>query len=486
MPETTTSQPTSEYAAKLIERPGYARVVKEANRAASCYYGGDSLLPYITKYSAGEDNDKFQWRQAKIIENFENYTQEISQQYIEGVAGAGTIVRETKDNILDAKLKDSYAIWFEEEFMPMALMLPEIYVQICKDPATSEVRSKQDALDQKLMPYTTLVFPQFVQNFCCDREKNMQWITIRNGENFEIWDNESTVTINKEGKVIIPKQLHGFKKCPFIRVTWRENKAVEGQPKPGYAFMFNITMQTLSLLTWIGQLQESALFHLYPKLVWSEDTKKKTQAQGGIGVDTPITEAATPDQGPGTRYLTMPGTEIETLERVTFDRKQASIYRTARLRDRSTEKSQSGISKMMDMIPEVSILKSIARFISRYDKHIITFMAEAWIETLKPEQVSVTYPKTFDNKSVTEVMQQVASYQALMDESSLPSSPTAQRILSKKVTIAQLGDLTDLTDELRKQIEKEIDDAPIEEVLPAIPPSQTEPPIKGKKPIVTE
>lgn len=480
MPETTSTNP---FAAFVAERPGFPKVIAESNKALACYYGGDSLIPYILKYSSLEDEAKFQWRQGKIIENFENYAQEIAQQYVEGITRAGTIVRETKNIDLDFQLKESYSKWFKKDLMPMALMLPEVYVQLCKPPAAGPVMSKQDALDQKLMPYAVLVFPQFVQNFQAERDNKINWITIKQGDNFEIWDAKEVVTIDKEGKAVVPKKLHGFKRCPFIRVLWRENKAIAGTPKPGYSFMFNITMQTLSLLTWVGQLQESALFHLYPKLVWDEDTKKMTQKQGGIGADTPLTEPSGPDVGGKTRYLTMPGTEMEILERITYERKQASIYRMARLRDRSIDKNQSGAAKRYDMIPEVSVLTDIAEYIYDFDKEIVLFMAEEWIENLKLDNVSITYPRTYDNKSTAEVMNQVADYQATVDGSSLPTSITAQKIIAKKIAIATCIDLSDLSDANRKKIEAEIDAAPVEKVVPAAPPIPKEPPLKAKTPV---
>lgn len=450
-------------ATHVTPRGGLERIGVNTRRALAAYYGGELLADYIPKFSAQEDDDKHKWRQNTSIESYDNYPEEILQQYLEGISKAGGIKRDVKVPDLNKRLEDDYASWFEAELMPMALLLDEVYVRICLPQSDANIKTLRDKKDAKLFPYPVLWFPESVVNFSCDRHNRFEWICISLGDSrYEIYDKKNVYTctfVNVEKGVSIDEtQPHGFNAVPFVRVMWRENKSEAGLPKPGRAFLSNVINKSISGIRYVSMQAEIIHFHAYPKLVMDEITKKNIEKQGGMGPGQVIPEGVNPGGTGGegaTRYLTMPDTELRAIMEIVYERIPKAIYRAARLRDRSTDKVQSGISKVMDMAPEISVLSDICKYLSRVDRQIVEFLASVWTEKDNPD-VTIDYPKTFDVKSTSEILNEVAILVKTIGDSSLPQSETAEAIIAARMYMSLLSDL-DATK--KAKIEKEIEEA---------------------------
>jgi hypothetical protein len=449
-------------------RPGFTDMADDTRVALSMYYGGMALDTMIDAFSAKEDITKYDWRRKTAIENYDNYPEEISQSYIEAIKKAGKIVRsfdtDKKETPENTYLDTTYREWFDKEFAAISLIIPETYVQISlpslSDDDNGKLISKADEQELGMAPETHIIYPQFVQNFTHDRFGNLETITIKTGNSeFEVYDDTYKYTIelvidaDKQQTINLKKQEeHGFSMCPFVRVVWRENKVYDGEPKPGQAMMHGIVKRSKGALTLKSMEMENMHFHLYPKEAAGEETAKNIIEQGqGADKLTIVGKASDGSTEPFPSYIQTDVKPIEVLERINYERIPAIMYHMARLRDRYTQKTQSGVAKAFDMVPEIQVLTSIADFWKKADMRILKLLADGF--KLKNASPIAEYPKSFQVKSVAEILQEIAELTKIMDDSSLSQSKTANEIISERL---YKGLLPDLTDSQYAEILKEI------------------------------
>lgn len=464
------------------------------------YYGGHALERMIDSFSVREDPVKLQWRKQVTIDNYENYPQEISDQYLESLKKAGKIKRAfdaKEDAEPNLYLDSEYREWFDKEFSVMALILPELYTQInlpkLEEGDYERILTKADEMEMELAPYPCLVFPQYVQNLGLGKSGEVEWISIReeyfwtdptSGQSvqrfkFYVYDEKYVYELEPDGHNVygqIGEKLHGFSECPFVRTVWKENKYVIGEIKPGQAMMYSIIKKSRGALSFMSMMLENIHFHLFPKLAMSETTYKNVLEQG-IGATQTIVEGvdATDKADGTTRYIETSTKEIEILDEIVHERIPTVIYRRARLRDRSTEKTQSGFSKAFDMVPEVAVLTEIAEYFYKSDCKILELLAEGF--QIQEDKIELVYPHVFNVKSTAEILQEVTSFTQTMDKSSLQQSPMANLELAMRIYQQMIPDKDP---EWYEEVRKELENYKQPEPAPAFNPNPFPPPTNGK------
>lgn len=419
------------------------QLTAETREALAVYFEGDRLKGFLPQFPK-EDDQKYYWRQNATLENYDNYAKEIVEQYVEGVFRTKYPERETGDPDLDAWIYENYQKWFTTDVAPFALLCPELYVKIELPQATEEILTKADQQQYQGLPRLSVVYPQNVVNLQIDYEGEIDWISIRkaNGD-IVVYDREEFVVLQEaedKGYVEIERDSHGFSSVPVVRFMYRKNTAVNTKPKMGHAFMYSVIKKSLGALKYCTMLVEAVHYHLFPKVIMSDETFKQTQKMG-TGAATPIIEPSGADQAnASTRYLETSTTEIDALQNILYERIPKAIYRAARLRDRSTEMEQSGISKAFDMVPEVAVLTQISDYLYDGDYKILSLMAEARGRTT---EVKLEYPTTFDTKSITELVREVVDASRAQKEAGLPQSATANRLLAERINSQMLPDVED-------------------------------------------
>jgi hypothetical protein len=447
-------------------RPDYRIICDQTREGLAAYFEGEALKRLIIQWPK-EEQEKFVWRCTQMLDNYDNYVKEIAEAYVEGVFRTKTPTRKTGNAKLDTYLGEDYSDWFMQEFAPFALFLPEIYVITTMPPAAGPIHSRADAEELQGLPYPTIVFPHYCANFGFDASGQMEWCCFFRDEPpvkkpnategdakaksqivFELYTADHYCLFNGDGDFMPNPDgskgpiEHGYNFLPVERVTYRANLSLTDSRRAGYAFMHSIVKITLGGLTAKGVLYDYIHYSLFPKLVASEGTIEN-MIEAGVGANKPL---AVPnvDKDVLPSYLEAPVREFEALERMCYERIPTAVYRAARLRDRSTNKAiaSSGISKMFDMVPELGVLKALAKYFKKADIAIVRSLARmAGAENV--DNVSIEYPVTFDTKSVVELMAEYTEFGSALKASALPSSPTGAAILSERAYRALLPDATE-------------------------------------------
>jgi hypothetical protein len=391
----------------ITDRPNRAHVETEAAKGLVCYYGGPQLEPYVVKYSEHENIPKLKERREKAVYHYKNHVRRIASQYVEGVYGAGPVVRKTTNPTLQAWLDEDYHEWFTTSVALFSLILPELYIHVKPRSAASRGYAKDaetmaDVDEMKLFPVPCVIFPQHVQNFCQEETGTLSWIVLRHKKGsditYEIITETERLLVNTDGKVIEPATPHGFPSCPVVRMVAEENHSLEGDC--GHAFMSPVVQLTLANLNVDAMSVEAAVAHLSPKLVTDKKTADNIKATG-IGNYNLIIEGDGSPQSPTnvTRYLQMNGFEFNHLREWGFEALPEQIMEEARLRDRNSTRETSGYAKLLDSVPEIGVIKAVARYFQTYENHILPLVCEAYQTGLTGTAV---YPKYDDlEKSVT-------------------------------------------------------------------------------------
>jgi hypothetical protein len=390
-------------------RPTKARVDEDALRALTAYYGGEELEPYIIAYSAHENADKLKERRRKTVSHYKNFVQRINAQYVEGVFGSGVVERASSHPAFTAWLGTLYHDWFLAEVAGMALLLPELYVRVRRRTAEEKgvsseavtTRAHEQALG--LFPEPCVIYPQHVLNFCQGETGELEWVSIvhpdrRAGKDGGtvveiITATERMVVTADKGETIEVAEPHNFGRCPVVRIVYAENHALGGNT--GHAMMSDVIRLALATLNVDAMLVEAAVQHLSPKLITDGETAAGIVANG-IGASNVVVE-----KGVGvnktlghTRYLQMSEFELTLLKTWGFDDLPALIMEAARLRDRGTVQHTSGVSKLMDAVPEIAAIKAVGKHFQRYDQRISSLLAAAYGEKVTATVVYPSYDET--------------------------------------------------------------------------------------------
>lgn len=412
------------------KRPNRSSLINETNEALWLYFGGRSLKNVLKKWSSGEDDTKFLWRQTVTIENYRNYPREVLRKYEEGLARSGSPTRSSTNTVFQKHLDEYYSPWFGDQ-TKYALLLPEIYVQFSYPPATGEVQTEQDRIEVQGLPHATLHFPQHVWNYCIGADGRLDFIALeaREGKKavLECYDRTNRWMSDTNGKQRTVPEPHGFNRVPFLRFAFEENDAYGSVPPVGHAFMADVLQATLGALEFTSMLVEAGHIHLNLKLVTDEKTKQKIEERG-LGNTEVIPQAKTPDATNAiqTRYLETPSTEITVLERLVYERKADEIYEIARLRRANHTFVESGAAKEVERIPEDGVLTEIRNYFYWIDSECVAFMAEA-----EETDAEVTWPEVKDGKTLGDVAKDIAEANTALAD--LPRSRTADNLLAMSV-----------------------------------------------------
>lgn len=458
-------------------RPNLRIVANQAAEAVASYYGGELLFPFIFAFSQHERWDKLQWRRLATMRHYDNYVEQVSSKYVEGVFRTNEVTRTCGDTLLDEYFKNDYKNWFQQEFAPWALLMPELYVWI-KFPELEELPANYgDQVEQGIKPVPTIIYPQWVRNYKVKPNGEFEWISFEIDEHIHILTEEVTIIkcINKKLEGSLEKVIpHNFGKVPMVRVAYRENMASKGnygvtpyndinrmvkglfgnyyENTIGHAFMYNIIQLSIANLQYSSMLVEASYMHLFPKVVMNEDTAEAMK-QNGTGASQIILERGG-NNYVATRYLETPTMEIEHLSKIRYEYAPQAIAQAARLRDVPNSAPQSGIAKLMDAVPEHGVMSKIAQFLEMYDRKITQLIADGQLATQQRLPVNVSYPISFEMKGTQEIMQEATTLGSILSSGNLPSSITAAGELTKKIWRVSLPGIEP---EMLKRIEGEID-----------------------------
>lgn len=455
--------------AACTQRPDYPSLVMQTRQALGTYYTGMALRRLINPYPA-EDDDKFTWRRERMLDENDNYVKEVTNLYIEGVFRTKPAERKTGINSLDKYLSEEYDRWCNDELYAFSLIMDECYVVITVPEAKGEVHNLADRNALQGLPFPTIYFPQYCVNLQLNEGGALDWICFYEGDPPEIdengiptpttgkeatekrlytlYDDTYCLTLNEKGEV--QKQVeHGYGFVPVIRVQYGADHSAKDPIRMGHAFMRSIVNLNMASLNAIGALQDYIYYSLYPKAVMGERTAENV-LNDGDGAASIVRHAG---DGPGGMkqeinpyYMKVPIEELEALERIVYERIPAKVYRTARLRDRTTNKSlrvtqQSGVSKAFDMVPELGVMKKVAQFWQRIEETIIKMFVQ--LLDGNPDRVTVQYPQSFDTKSLSEIMAENVQFGQAMKATAMPSSNDGTLELAKRAYRAMVPDMPD-------------------------------------------
>lgn len=444
--------------AAVALRPNATILNDETKEALASYFAGQLLYPYIYPFSRLENQEKLGWRRFQTIKHYRNYPAEIASQYVEGVFRSRQVERLFNDTTFDSYLHTDYNNWFVKQFASFSLLLPETWIIISKPDSCAEVVTKQDERELGILPYASIVYPHYVQNFALGRDGKVDWVSFRNPgkDYFTIYTRSSILQIAENGTVL-NEVLHGWQETPVVRIAWQENTAYEGTAPIGHSFLKTVVDLSLANLQYTSMLVEMGYFHLAYKVIMGPETAKKA-IEEGVGNQTPIIEFE--EEKGTTRYLELPPMEIEALKDIIYDRNQSAIYKAARLVDRGGQVQQSGVAKTIDMMPEIAALSSVAEFWRKADREIVRLMAQGYfgdaLFAKKMQQARIQYPSTFDRYTAQDSITDLTKLTSAISSSNLPFSQTFMKEMMKRV---QRSLLPDATPEQLKKMDEEMEDS---------------------------
>lgn len=451
-------------------RSAAADLARWERKALAAFYGGDDLAPYILEHSRKEDPEKLDWRRARTISHYEPYPYEIASTYVEGVFRTKEVKRECGDEDLNEYFGREYDMWFQNDFAPLALNLPEPWIFFRMPDADYRPLSQRDVKDQKLWPRPHIELSSIVLNFKMGLDGCLKWVSrkrrTRTGDEFiEIYDDVYCYHVDGEGDIIrqagpdnqpVDMLPHGFFGVPAIYAPWRRNYAKDGA---GFAFLSPVIDQSIGCLQVLAMLVEAGYFHLHPQLVMTTEAAEKA-IQSGMGAGQPIIA----DQPPGVsqepvKYLQKPTTDFDILIRWASEWCPKKIYRLARLRDRSSDKAISGISKLMDAVPELAALSAVANYFQAIDQRVCELITGAVLQR-GDATVQAKYPVSFDLKTPAERLTEIGTIASAMKDAALDMPPRGIAELLKQAFHALLPDADP---ETLKAIDTQIDEMATEE-----------------------
>jgi len=432
----------------LRKRLYYREVRDMTKEAFAAYYGRDLLYPFIEPFSPKEDRVKIRTRAEKTVKHYENYPLEISQLYVEGVYKTGEVKRSSGVKELDEYFQIEYDSYFQNAIAPFLLLQPELFIYFAWPKVDELPASRHAQRELKLWPRPFIETADHILNFETDSDGDLVWVSRDMGDYVEVLDNGFVYKLDRKGTSIGTPQAHGFQTIPCIRAVYKENKAY---PAPvGHAYLHEVVQKSLACLQYTSMLVEAGYFHLSLQLVMGQRTFDNTNGQ--LGNDRVIIEEAGDE--PQTRFLAKPDLEFSTLVDLVFDKIPKAIYRAARLRDRSTEQNISGVAKLLDAVPELAALSSIATYFHKVDEQATSIIASAYEG--KEILTDIAYPNNFDMRSSEEIMASVIS---VADASSKSDDIPISRTLYKSLMVqAAKTMLPDAAPKLLSEIEKEFEE----------------------------
>lgn len=459
----------------FTERVNRDKIKASEQMALAALYGGDLLGAFIYQ-NAAEDNAKYIKRRDHSINHFENFSDLVIRRFSDGIFRDERVNRRIKEIDKADPLNDyffnEYDEFIEQTLTPLAMQLDELYVRVqesSEEPIEpGAVLTADDRKRLGIMPRPYLIFPSSVWSIEFRKDGDIKWIAIEYDEYIEVIDKDSYARMAKVKKndaiqVMLESTEHGFNEIPVVRMAFQENYGLcSGTHKIGRAYNSNIIRKSIGCVQFISLFVQAIDYHLFYKVVGSQETADATTA---LADDKFIVEKPTKvdDRPEGnavvipTRYLSLPSVELDKFIEIIYERIPDSIARDAGLRPVGGKVS-SGVSKIMDAIPELATIKRIAKFIMFGDERIarrITYKYNpAYVADL-----SVEYDLTFDVRSISEQMQDWTLFIASLTNANLPKSELGIREMTKRVYD---GFLTGMDNDKRELVHNEIDNAPID------------------------
>lgn len=384
--------------AATSSRPNAMVIQQDTETALRALYGGTGLASYVIPYSPHEDAEKVEDRRRKTVRHYKNHVRRIANQYREGVFGSRdeSVEYLSTDAGLQAHLQEEHATWWKSEVARAAMVLREIYILVESPIAVEDVPENLSARalrDSGAYAKTAVIYPQHVQNFSMDDRGKLFWVSIKVREQgqtmFKVYTESDVMLVNSKGAVL-DRKPHGFLECPVIRMVYEEDYSLGGNV--GAALMQEVIDLSIASLQHTSMLTEAVYASLMPQLVAGPRTVKNI-AESGIGAFKVIVEGdaqrAQNDELGTTRYLNKPLNEVSRLIELEFERYPVYIQTAARLRDRQTTRELSGVSKLMDAVPEIAVINEIGSWLQYYDRWVCRL--KAWVIS-DSVTVEVNYP----------------------------------------------------------------------------------------------
>jgi hypothetical protein len=429
-------------------RTGLDKLAEEERRALDTYYSDrNALRLLIREFSPGEDRAKLAWRRDMTVDHFENHVAEIGDSYAEIAYGAGEVTRKLEGaDALNAYLKDRYAPFWEGEVAPIAPYMPELYCYLDMPPAAGGIASHQAQVEAEAWARPSLVFGSSVVALDRDRDGRLTWISRRMEHRERVNGREKTTTwyevrdalyiyaLDGKGEPIpmlitgdgerVAIHPHGMAGVPVVAIVRRRTGGGSGI---GTAMLKPVVDKTIAALQLQAMLIEMGYLHLSMDLVADPETIEEMRKEGGRGNATviPVPRAeSTGEKVVAPAYIGKPLGVFDTLFQWAFQIMPASIYRSARLRDRSTSKTmnQSGIAKAFDAVPETAAIKSYASWLRNPDAECVRLIARSFMPDVPETAIICDYPSQYAPQAAGELIADVTEIADRMLSGALPRS----------------------------------------------------------------
>lgn len=430
----------------VAQRAGLATIADQERRGLDTYYADQAALKQrIHPFSAQEAADKLTWRRDMTIDHYEPNVGEIADSYAEMVYGSGEVTRAVEGNdTLNQYFKDTYGPWWENEVAPVVGCIPEAYVYLDM-PAGATFASAQDQGERRAWARPSVVLGSCVTNLERNEDGGLRWISRRmehrdatgtTVEWYEVRDAVNIYALSPDGAPVpmlamgtgehVAIHPHGMKGVPVVPIVrkWRTH---HGSPR-GIAHFGSVVDKSLGQLQVISMLVEAGYMHLTLDLMASAETTKWLETHGrGNATVIPTNEPGTAEEKVvEPKYLQKPVEIVEILFRWAYVEIPAGIYRSARLRNRATVRTQnqSGIAKAFDAVPEFAAVRSYASWLRNPDAECVRLIATSLVPDLAPALVRCDYPSRFTTQATNELVEEIVAIGEGVTSGALPKSGT--------------------------------------------------------------
>jgi len=395
----------------------------------SFYEGGAYPSEYLDMYDAKENEASYNSRINRVRTKYFNEVDRIVESWHNGIYESGDteITRQFEGSTILSKYMNAIgkAEWMPEQMQTglgafikdvvsrKALVLNQIFILVdMPEKKDLNNRTKQDDIDEKIIPYPTYILPNNVQNY-----KDNEFITIIDGQydyqmgseivkknQYKIWDANEWVLIKEQNEgafEITDSGVHNLGQVPFIR--FRFNDSMLKNETVGLSEVRNI----VGLAQWqyelISMLDTNILAHVFVMLIGGKKTVEWI-SENGVGAFNLIPE----DPEDNTRRLDVGTNAIQFLKDLIFTDIPQKMDYIGRVKDRSASgKSQieSGIAKIMDTVPEVINLRKKAKSFQDLEIQIMQLMSK-WMD-INPDGIDIKYPVSFELQSPAEILEEM-------------------------------------------------------------------------------
>lgn len=325
-----------------------------------------------------------------------------------------------------------------------------------------KVKTKRDAIEQKIQPYAVLYLPFKIRDFNIDENGDLDWVLLDNSyydhsdpfqpgktvELFRLWTRTSYRDFQRLGDVITDsgEVFHNLGVVPFRFCSWRDdNNDFIGETI--FEDIAMISKLIYNSMSYMDEMLASGTFKMlsYPTL---DGTLPPEITEGGLG---PL--SAIPYNGTLTNRPEFIGAELTDVDSFI---KSMSFYMAEILKkvgldtDATKEFVKSGAAKKIDFQKMRSLLEAGAMSMSKSEEWIFETAAR-WIK--KTEIISSEYTSDFSSE---ELQQEVSMLMQLLV---YPVESLRQNVLQVLVKKLLSNNLTpDIIEKINEEIKSKIKD----------------------------